>query len=139
MHFGVKNQQWKYTMNGQEIEEVETEKDVGFLVATTLKPSLQCSAAAGKANGVLGQISRGVKYRDKKTFLQLYKVYVRPHLEYCIQAWSPYTQADKEKLEKVQKRAVGMVAGLRGRNYEQKLREVGLTTLEERRVSGDMI
>ena len=139
MHFGVKNQQWKYTMNGQEMEEVETEKDVGVLVATTLKPSLQCSAAAGKANGVLGQISRGVKYRDKKTFVQLYKVYVRPHLEYCIQAWSPYTQADKDKLEKVQKRAVGMVAGLRGRNYEQKLREVGLTTLEERRVRGDMI
>ena len=108
MHFGVKNQQWKYTMNGQEIEEVETEKDVGVLVATTLKPSLQCSSAAGKANGVLGQISREVKYRDKKTFVQLYKVYVRPHLEYCIQVWSPYTQADKDKLEKVQKRAVGI-------------------------------
>ena len=41
---------------------------------------------AGRANGVLGQISRAVKYRDRKTFIQLYKVYVRPHLEYCIQA-----------------------------------------------------
>ena len=139
MHFGAKNQHWKYSMNGQDMEEVETEKDVGVLVTTTLKPSQQCSAAAGKANGVLGQISRAVKYRDKKTFVQLYKVYVRPHLEYCIQAWSPYTQADKDKLEKVQKRAVNMVAGLRGRNYEQKLREVGLTTLEERRDRGDMI
>jgi hypothetical protein len=67
------------------------------------------------------------------------KVYVRPHLEYCIQAWSPYTQGDKDKLEQVQKRAVNMVAGLRGRSYEQKLREVGLTTLEERRIRGDMI
>ena len=75
----------------------------------------------------------------KNTFLQLYKVYVRPHLEYCIQAWSPYHQADKDKLEKVQRRAVNMVAGLKGRTYEQKLVEVGLTTLEERRVRGDMI
>ena len=44
-----------------------------------------------------------------------------------------------EKLEKVQKRAVNMVAGLRSRNYEGKLKEVGLTSLEERRSRGDMI
>ena len=139
MHFGTRNSQNKYTMNGQEMEEVVIEKDIGVLVANTLKPSQQCSAAAGKANGVLGQVSRAVKYRDKRTFVQLYKVYVRPHLECCIQAWSPYTQGDKDKLEQVQKRAVNMVAGLRGRSYEQKLREVGLTTLEERRIRGDMI
>ena len=63
----------------------------------------------------------------------------RPHLEYCIQAWSPYYQADKDKLEQVQSRAVNMVAGLKGRSYEQKLSEVGLTTLEKRRTRGDMI
>ena len=113
------------------------EKDVGVLITTDLKPSKQCSAAAGKANGVLCQISR--EYRDKKTFIQLYKVYVRPHLEYCMQAWSPYYKADKEKLEKIQRTAVNMVARLMGRTYDQKLKEVGLTTLEERRNSGDMI
>lgn len=139
MHFGAKNQNFKYTMNGQEMEEVDMEKDVGVLVTTNLKPSQQCSAAAGKANSVLGQLSRAVRYRDRRTFIQLYKVYVRPHLEYCIQAWSPYYQADKDKLEKVQRRAVNMVAGLRGRTYEQKLEEVGLTTLEDRRTRGDMI
>ena len=139
MHFGSKNKHNKYTMNGNELEVVEVEKDVGVLVSSSLKPSQQCSAAAGKANGVLGQIGRAVKYRDKRTFVQLYKVYVRPHLEYCIQAWAPYHQVDKDKLEKLQRRAVNMVAGLRGRTYEQKLVEVGLTTLEERRVRGDMI
>ena len=82
MHFGSKNKHNKYTMNGNELEVVEVEKDVGVLVSSSLKPSQQCSAAAGKANGVLGQISRAVKYRDKRTFVQLYKVYVRPHLEY---------------------------------------------------------
>ena len=120
-----------------ELEVVEVEKDVGVLVSSRLKPSQQCSAAAGKVNGVLGRISRAVQYRDKRTFVQLYKVYVRPHLEYCIQAWSPYHQAHKDKLEKVQRRAVNIVAGLKGRTYEQKLVEVGLTTLKERRVRGD--
>ena len=139
LHFGKKNKRFKYTMNGQEMEEVEAEKDVGVLVTTNLEPSQQCSAAAGRANSVLGQLSRAVKYRDRRTFIQLYKVYVRPHLEYCVQAWSPYHQGDKDKLEKVQRRAVNMVAGLRGRTYEQKLVEVGLTTLEDRRLRGDMI
>ena len=139
MHLGAKNRQFSYTMNGVKMEEVEVEKDVGVMVASSLKPSQQCTAASGKANGVLGQISRAVNYRDKKTFMQLYKVYVRPHLEYCIQAWSPYTKVDKDKLEKVQRRAVNMVAGLKGKTYEQKLKEVGLTTLEERRERGDMI
>ena len=130
MHLGAKNRQFSYTMNGVKMEEVEVEKDVGVMVASSLKPSQQCTAASGKANGVLGQISRAVNYRDKKTFMQLYKVYVRPHLEYCIQAWSPYTKTDKDKLEKVQRRAVNMVAGLKGKTYEQKLKEVGLSTLE---------
>ena len=48
-------------------------------------------------------------------------------------------KADKEKLEKVQRRAVNMVAGLKGRTYQDKLREVGLTFLEDRREYGDMI
>jgi hypothetical protein len=69
----------------------------------------------------------------------LYKQYVRPHLEFAIQAWSPWTQQDKETLEKVQRKVVGMVSGLKGTSYEQKLEELGLTTLEERRHQADML
>ena len=46
---------------------------------------------------------------------------------------------DKEILEKVQKRAISMTSGLSGSTYEEKRREVGLTSLEERRKRGDMI
>ena len=76
---------------------------------------------------------------NKYIWIRLYKTYIRCHLEYCIQAWSPWTVADKEVLEKVQKRAVGLVSGLAGKTYEEKLAECGLTTLEERRIRGDMI
>ncbi len=64
---------------------------------------------------------------------------MRPHLEFAVQAWSPWTQQDKDMLEKVQKRAVGMVSGLGGTNYEEKLKELALTTLEERRHQADMV
>ena len=88
---------------------------------------------------MLGQISRGVSYRDKTTFLKLYKVYVRPHLEYFQSAWSPWTEGNKKVLEQVQQRAIRMISNLKGRVYEDRLREVGLTTLVERRRRGDMI
>ena len=79
-------------MDGVRLEEVEVEKDVGVLMADNLRPSQKCSAAAAKANGVLGQISRAVKYRDKKTFIQLYKVYVRPRVGFSRGTWEPGSQ-----------------------------------------------
>ena len=85
-----------------------------MMIAKSLKPSLQSARAAMKANQVLGQMSRGISYRDKYTFTRLYKVYVRPHLQYCSSAWSPYTVADKELLENVQRRAVRMISNLQG-------------------------
>ena len=63
---------------------------------------------------------------------------MRPHLEFAVQAWSPWTAHDKEALEKVQQRAVKLISGLRAREYEDRLKELGLTTLEERRHQADM-
>ena len=68
----------------------------------------------------------------------MYKQYVRPHLEFAVQAWSPWTAHDKKILEKVQQRAVNMITGLRAREYEDKLKELEMTTLEERRHQADM-
>ena len=88
---------------------------------------------------MLGQLCRGVGYRDKEVFIGLYVTYVRPHLEYAAQAWSPWTAGDKEVLETVQRRAVKAVTNLQGRTYEERLRELGMDTLEERRRRGDLL
>ena len=71
--------------------------------------------------------------------MSLYTTYVRPHLEYAVQAWCPWTLGDKEILENVQRRAVAMVTNLRGRTYGERLAEMGMTTLENRRRRGDLI
>ena len=110
-----------------------------MIVHQSLRPSLQCARAAKKANGVLGQLCKGVGYRNKEVFTGLYLTYVRPHLEYAIQAWSPWTAGDKEVLEAVQRRAVRAVTNLKGRTYEERLRELQLDTLEERRKRGDLL
>jgi hypothetical protein len=139
MHVGRGNAKSDYQMAGSVLGKTREEKDLGVIVVDTLKPAAQCAKAAKTAMSVLGQITRAFRYRDRRVFLQLYKQYVRPHLDFAVQAWSPWQQGDKDALEKVQRRAVGMISGLRGREYEERLRELRLTTLEERRHQADML
>ena len=64
-----------------------------------------------------------------------YKVFVRPHLEYAITAWH---KKDIEVLERIQHRATRRMSDVRG-SYSERLAQLELTTLEERRVRGDAI
>ena len=144
MHFGARNLYYSYVIGGYApagsvIESVSTEKDLGVFIDHTLKPSVMCAKSAVKANQVLGQMAKVFTYRDKHNWVKLYKTYVRPHLEYAIQAWSPSSVADIDILENVQKRAIRMVSGLSSKDYEERLAEVGLLSLKSRRTRGDMI
>jgi hypothetical protein len=139
MHVGHNNIEQEYYMNGELLGVTEEERDIGVLVQKNLKPSAQCSKAARTAQTVLSQISRSFHYRDRHIFVKLYIQYVRPHLEFASPAWSPWNESDKESLEKIQRRAVSMVSGLKAATYEEKLKELGLTSLEERRHLADML
>ena len=144
MHFGKHNAKSSYALGGFApagtiLESVEVEKDLGVHIHCSLKPSTQCAIAASKANQILGQMSRTFTYRSKDIWINLYKMYIRPHLEYAVQSWCPWTQADIDLLESVQRRAVRMTSNLNSQDYNDRLLECGLTTLKVRRERGDMI
>lgn len=138
MHTGTKNPAHEYEMAGRRLEVTEEEKDIGVVVTKNLRPGKQCAKAAQTARAVLGQITRAFHYRDKRIFKNLYVQYVRPHLEFAGPAWAPWTQEDMEILEKVQRKAVGMMSGLKGQDYGEKLKEIGLDSLQARREDADL-
>ena len=84
--------------------------------ASTLKPSLHCDKAAANATKFLGLLKRPFSAFSKDLFIFLYKTYVRPHLEYCVQLWCPYLARDIDTLEKVQTRATKLVCELMSPN-----------------------
>ena len=139
MHTGRGNPATVYTMSGRPLTVTEREKDIGVKVQCNLRPTAQCAEAAQIANAVFGQISRTFHYRDRHTFHKLYMQYVRPHLEFAAPAWSPWTQRDIDLLESVQQRAVRMISGLQATSYAGRLAELGMLSLQQRRILSDMV
>jgi len=85
-----------------------------------LSMSQQCVLAAQKVNRTLGCIKRSVASRAREGILPLCSALVRPHLESCVQLWSPLHDKDMDVLEWVQRRAV--IRQLEYLPYEDRLR-----------------
>ena len=79
------------------MSEIDEEKDIVVTMHANLKSSVHCNQSAQKANRILSLIYKAFHYRDKVTFINLDKLYVRPHLEFSV-PWCPWSVGDKETL-----------------------------------------
>src|SRR5277367_4456458 len=109
IHMWQKNNQYEYMLGNKRLRQSKMEKDLGTIVDSSCKFSEQCNEAIKHANRTLGMIRRGITCKSKNIIVKLYKVLVRPKLEFCVQAWRPFLKKDIVNLEKGQHKATKMM------------------------------
>ena len=138
LHLGRGGPRYLDKLGEEALESSRVEKDLGVLVDEKLDVSQQCALAAQKANCVLGCITKRVSSREREGIVPLCSALVRPYVKHRVQAWSPQHRKDVALLEQVQRRATKMARGLEHLSCEERLRELGLFSLEKRGLRGDL-
>ena len=143
LHIGKSNPKKQYMFLGSILETCDSEKDLGVLFNEKLNFSDHIYASISKAKSSLAWLLRNTISREKYVMKTAYKALVRHNLEYCCQVWSPKARHGNWQtildIEAVQRTFTRVIDGMSGLNYKQRLKSLGLTTLLERRMRGDLI
>ena len=97
IHIGHGNIGDEYKMGDAVLSRTTQENYLGVTFSADMKVSEQCGIAASKGNKIVRLIRRTITYTEKQLIVPLYKAIVRPHLEYCIQAWRQYRKKENRK------------------------------------------
>jgi len=136
LHLGRQHGFGEYTIGDIAITSCNVVRDLGIQVDSLLKFHDHTSTITKKANRLLSIIHKVFQHFDKTTFINLYKTYIRPVLEYGNIIWGPLFNSDQQQVEKVQRR---LMHDLRDYAYNNRLEELNLPSLNYWRRRGDMI
>ena len=122
-------------MMGVELGKVDESKYLGIILQQDLRWNKQSIHATRKATKILNFVRRNFHHTSQSIKEKLYHTLVRPHLDYAIAAWDPYTSKNIHQIENVQKRAARFVTNTYGRDTSitSILKSLDWTNLKERR------
>uniref|UniRef100_A0A8C3DF90 non-specific serine/threonine protein kinase n=1 Tax=Corvus moneduloides TaxID=1196302 RepID=A0A8C3DF90_CORMO len=80
-----------------------------------------------------------IRNRRTDAAIHIQAALVRSPLECCVQLWAPQFRRDVEVLDCVQGRARKLVKGVEHKSCEEQLRELGVFSLEKRRLGGTLL
>ena len=109
------------------------------MISSDLKSHDQAVRASAKAMRMLGLLRSTFVSRCTSIRLKLYTTYVRPHLEFAVPAWRPHAAGDIDVIERVQRRATRLMHEIRGLDYPDRCKHLGIEQLMDRRERGDLI
>ena len=138
LHIYHKNTYANYSIGDVEVSNSSCVRDLGVVIDESLNYNRQCAKAVLSANKIMGIMNRTYSCKSKDNILNLCKSLVRPHHEYCCQAWRTYLQKDVDNIEKVQRCMTKMIPELSQLNYEERLCRTNLLSLEMCRLRADV-
>ena len=143
LHVGTKNPCNNYYLFGVELPKIKEERDLGVLTSQNWNWNQHINSIINKANSSSAWVLRTVITRSPDVMLKIYQTIIRPHLEYCVQLWSPLPAHGNWGtilgIENVQRQFTRSIDGVGLLTYKNRLQKLGLTTLLERRARGDLI
>ena len=139
MHFGKNNPHFEYTINNRKVKLSQEQSDLGVMINENLSFSNHCTNVRNKATRVVSFIKQSVSTRNPETMIKLFSALVRPILEYAAQFWSPHLIRDIDLIENVQRSFTRLINNFQMLNYEERLNELNLFSLQYRRERGQII
>ena len=73
----------KFKINGENIKEVQLEKDLRIWLDNKLIFETHITKKANKPNGMIAVIKKSFTKNTKQVLLNIYKCLIRPHLEFA--------------------------------------------------------
>ena len=128
-----------YMLGGREMKLVDTHRDLGVLVDSSLKFHKHINTIVCKSAGLANQLLRSTVNRSRAFMIPLFVSHIRPILDYCSVVWNTGFLGDLRRLESIQRRWTREIEGLEGMSYTERLKELELYSVYGRLLRADLI
>ena len=122
-----------YTKSGKKIKENKTIKDLGVLTSKNVSFSEHIDDIILTSKSKSGLLLRTFKTREAVPMMTMFNSYIRSKMEYCSLIWNPHKKEDIDRIERIQKNFTSKINGLGEVDYHERLKRLGIYSLERRR------